>query len=411
MSTGRQQDIRVAIIVGEESGDQLGAGLMCALDALVAQELPKARVRYIGTSGPRMSANGLTSLFPLSDIAVMGLGPVIKRLPQIMRRLREATQAVIAAQPHCLVIIDSPDFTQRLAKRVHRALPNVPIINYVGPSVWAWRPWRARAMRAYVDHVMAILPFESAAFSRLKGPPCTYVGHPVITRHRDYTPNPGERRDLDAKASVKPRLVVLPGSRTSEIRRLLPVFAETLVKLQCMGVFFEAVIPAVDHLADEIAAAVAHWPVPVEIVRGEREKWAVFRHAHGALAASGTVTLELAMAGVPMVVAYKLGALERSLKWLASVDTMVLTNLILEQRIVPEFLDQDCTPTALAQALAPLLDLTPQRDAQIEAFRRLRKDMRIKAKTPSALAARIVFDHIGKENVYNGVHGTIAKCV
>ncbi len=384
----------VAIVAGEESGDQLGAELMAALNTLVGGLPTAARVRYMGTGGARMAAQGLPSLFPLSDIAVMGVGAVIGRLPLILRRLRQCSDAIVAARPDCVVIIDSPDFTHRVARRVRKHLGAVPIINYVCPSVWAWRPGRARKMRAYVDHVMAILPFEPEAVEDLGGPPCTYVGHPVA----QIAASMRDGFDGDARPSDHPpRLVVLPGSRTSEISRLLPVFGETLKRLKAGGLTFDTVVPAVEHLRGEIEQAVAQWPVAARIVTTERQKWAAFFTARAALAASGTVTLELAMAGVPMVVAYKLGVLERSLKWMAQVDTIVLANLILGTRPVPEFIDQACTPDALAAALQPLLSSGPEHAAQAQAFHRLQQIVSAPTQSPAVLAARIVFDHMVKQ--------------
>jgi lipid-A-disaccharide synthase len=294
----------------------------------------------------------------------------------------------VAARPDALVIIDSPDFTHRVARRVRRAAPSIPIVNYVSPSVWAWRPWRARAMRGYVEHVLALLPFEPDVHARLGGPACTYVGHPLIEEIAELRPSAEEaRRRLDGR----PVLLVVPGSRSGEIRRLLAIFGEAAERVHASGVSFDIVIPTLPHLAERVRAATATWPVPARIVVEPDDKHAAFRVARAALVKSGTVTLELALAGVPMVAAYKVSLMEELVARAAiNVPSVILANLVLGENIVPEFLQRDCTPQNLAQALAPLLGETPERRRQIEAFARLDRIMQIGDAAPSRRAADIV---------------------
>ncbi|MCW2307602.1 lipid-A-disaccharide synthase [Rhodobium gokarnense] len=389
--------LKIAIIVGEESGDQLGAAL---IDALIARCGGDA-LSFSGTGGERMAVRGFQSLFALDDIAVMGITAVLGRLPLILKRIRETAEAVLAADPDVLVLIDSPDFTHRVARTVRKARPDIPVVDYVSPSVWAWRPGRARAMRAYVDRVLAILPFEPEAHRRLGGPMCDYVGHPLVERE-DLWKEAGERVPLaDAEAPV---LLVLPGSRRGEIERMMPVFGETLARIAAGASRKpQVLLPAVPHLRGEIEARMADWSMTPEIVSGEAEKFAAFRRAHAALATSGTVSLELALAGVPTVIAYRLDAVYRQLNRLrrvfpkmVQVDTMVLPNLILRQKAIPEFLDLDGTPERLADAMLPLLSETPERARQVAAFRRLRDEMTLEGgEAPSARAARIVLDVAG----------------
>ncbi len=357
------------MVAGEHSGDQLGYKLMRALRERAARP-----IIFLGVGGERMTAEGLQSLFPMSDIAVMGVLPVIARLPLLLRRIRETAAAVVAARPDALIIIDSPDFTHRVARRVRRALPGLPVIDYVSPTVWAWRTGRARAMRAYVDRVLALLPFEPEAHARLGGPACDYVGHPLIERMAEFTPVPGER---DRRGADPPLIVVLPGSRRSEIRRLMTDFGAALKLVQERVGPIALVLPAVDHLAGEIEAAAAAWPVAPTIVRGEAAKLAAFRQARAALAASGTVTLELGLAGVPMVVAYKVSALEIRLRFLIKVPSIVLANLIAGGRAIPEFVGDACTPARLAAALHPLIVGGEAREEQENAFTRLRQALRL----------------------------------
>ncbi|WP_245572778.1 lipid-A-disaccharide synthase [Lichenihabitans psoromatis] len=387
-SDRRETPLRLFIVAGEHSGDQLGFKLMRALRRLSPRPLA-----FAGVGGDRMEAEGLRSLFPLTDIAVMGILPVIKRLPTVLRRISETAAAAVAFKPDALIIIDSPDFTHRVARRVRRRLPGIPVIDYVSPTVWAWRTGRAKAMRAYVDHVLALLPFEPAAHARLGGPTCTYVGHPLIERIDEFRPLP---QDVDRRREEPPVVVVLPGSRHSEIRRLMDDFGGALERLQASYGPLEVVLPAVDHLAAEIEARAAAWPVQVRILRGEAEKLAAFRRARVALAASGTVTLELALAGVPTVVAYRVTPVEMRLRFLIKVPSIVLPNLVTGSLDIPEFIGDACTPERLAAALLPLLRETPTRQAQTDAMRRLDALMSLESgEVPSECAASVILRHIG----------------
>ena len=245
------QDLRLFVVAGEHSGDALGAKLMAALN-----ERRRGHIRYVGVGGPEMAARGLVSQFPLEDVAVMGLAAILGRLPKIVRRVNSTARAAVVADPDALIIIDSPEFIHPIAKRVRRRLPEVPIIDYVSPSVWAWRPGRAGKMRGYVDHVLALLPFEPEAHQRLGGPPCTYVGHPLIERLPWIQAlDPAPLAERLALAPDTPLLVVLPGSRASEVRRLMGPFGETLSRLIERGRKFDVVIPVIDSVRGLIEEA------------------------------------------------------------------------------------------------------------------------------------------------------------
>jgi lipid-A-disaccharide synthase len=378
--------LTIWIVSGEESGDQLGAKLIRSLKVRLGAE----RLHFGGVGGHAMAKEGLSSLFPLEEIAVMGISAVIARLPSILKRIRMTADAVVAANPDMLVIIDSPDFTHRVARAVRQRAPHIPIIDYVSPSVWAWRPGRAPKMRAYVDHLLALLPFEPETHRRLGGPPTTYVGHPLIERLGEIRPAPGERNLRDSQPI---KLLVLPGSRRSEVSRLMEAFGAALALLKERSPRpFEVTIPAVSHLAQEIRARAEGWSVQPRIVEGEAAKWAAFRQADAALAASGTVTLELGLSGVPMVVAYRVSKIEEVLKYLIKAPSIVLTNLVLGENVIPELIQWDCTPEKLAGALLPLLSDSPERQKQIESFRKLDDYMQIGDEAPSERAARIVED-------------------
>jgi lipid-A-disaccharide synthase len=382
--SGRQ--LRVFLVAGEPSGDQLGARLIPEIKRLAA-----GGVQLQGVGGAAMAEEGCPSLFPLSDVAVMGPLAILARLPLIVGRVYQTVDAAVRFRPDVLVILDSPEFTHPIAKRVKRRLPETPVVDYVSPSVWAWRPGRAAKMRAYVDHILALLPFEPAVHARLGGPDCTYVGHPLVERaHWIRQLDPGALAKKLELPNDRPVLVVAPGSRPSEVGRLMEPFGRAVEALMAHAGPVELLVPTVESMRDLIEEAAAQWPVKPHLVKGETEKFQAFRLARAALAASGTVTLELAMSGTPMVVAYKVDALAWSLRWLLKVHSVVLPNLILEENVFPEFLQDRCTPDRLAQALAPLLTDGPERERQLKGATRLKDRMALPKGTPSAKAAGIV---------------------
>ena len=379
--------LSIHLVAAEESGDQLGAALMRAL----RQAHPG--VRFAGVGGRHMAGEGIVSPFPIEDLSIVGIGVIARKLPLILRRIRETAAAIVAARPDALVIIDSPDFTHRVARKVRAAATAIPIFNYAPPSIWAWRPWRAKAMRAYVDEALAILPFEPAAFARFQGPPCTYVGHPLAEQIGELRPNADEQR---RRNTDPPCLLVLPGSRGSEIRRLAAVFGEVLALTAARCGPLDLVLPTLPHVAAQVTQATANWPIRPRVVLDPAEKHAAFRAARAALAASGTVTLELALAQVPMVAAYRVPKWEEMLfRSLAQIDTVILVNLVLGEKIVPEYLQADCTPERIAAGLIPLLSDTPERRRQVEAFARLDAVMGLGGPAPSARAAARVLDRVG----------------
>jgi len=388
MSVAPPRPLSIYLVAAEESGDVLGAALARALTAREGDAL-----RLAGVGGRAMAAAGIASPFPIDDLSIIGITAIPLRLPTILRRLRETTDAIVAARPDALVIIDSPDFTHRVARRVRARAPTIPILDYVSPSVWAWRPGRARAMRSYVDCVLAILPFEPATHLRLGGPPCIYVGHPLTERIADLRPNADEaaRRRADP-----PLVLVLPGSRASEIGRLLAIFGAALAQASARLGPLELVLPTLPHLAQRVREGIAGWPIRPRVVVDAAEKWAAFRTARAALAASGTVTLELALAAVPTVAAYRVPLIEELVARLARLHerltSVILANLVIGENVVPEFLQRDCTPQKLADALVPLLSETPERARQIAAFRRLDEIMALDTLAPSAKAAAVVLD-------------------
>ena len=377
----------IFIVAAEESGDALGAALARAVKAA------DPTVRLSGVGGNAMLAAGITSLFAIDELSIIGVSAIPRRLPTILRRIRQTAAAIVKERPDAVVIIDSPDFTHRVARRVRRLAPDIPIIDYVSPSVWAWRPGRARAMHHYVDHVLAILPFEPDVHRRLGGPLCTYVGHPLVEQIGELRPGAEETR---RRQSDPPLILTLPGSRTGEISRLAGIFGAAIERLAARLAPTALVVPTVAHLAQQLDAAVAGWVVRPRIVVDPLEKWAAFRGARAALAASGTVTLELALAGVPMVAAYRLSFIEaviaRAIRLQARLPSVILANLVVGENVVPELLQEACTPQKLADALLRVVSDTEDRRRQLAAFAGLDRIMKIEGTPPSAKAAAIALE-------------------
>ncbi len=372
--------MKIFMIAGEPSGDLLGRGLIQALRA----KIPGIEISGVG--GEAMIAENFVSLFPMHEISLMGVLPVLANLRNVLARIDQTARAVIAARPDALVIIDSPDFNQRVAKRVRKVLPGVKIVNYVGPTVWAWRPGRARKMRPFVDLILAIFPFEPEVHARLGGPACVYIGHPLI-----------ERRDAlqgDDEAKKTGPVLVLPGSRASVIRRLGAVFGEAVARLDAAHPGLEYVLPTSSRLAEQVAALIATWPVKPRVVIGEEEKNAAFRAARAALAASGTVTLELALSRTPTIVAYKVPKIE---EWIArrliQIDMVAQPNIILGEMAFPELLQDDANGLALAEKLGEIVEGGPERRRQLDAVGRLGEKLAITDdRRPSEKAAEAILD-------------------
>lgn len=380
---------KIFLIATEESGDRLGGALM----KVIRQRLGGA-VQFLGVGGRTMAAEGLDSLFPIEELSIIGLTAVLRQAPKILRLIRRTAAAALDASPDVLVIIDSPDFTHRVARRVRARDPTIPIVDYVSPSVWAWRPGRARAMRGYVDHVLALLPFEPDAYGKLRGPPCSYVGHPLIGQLGSLRPNEAEQRRREAEPPV---LLVLPGSRRSEIRHHLSIFGEALRLLRARNIPFEPVLPTTRYLEAMIREGVTSWEVQPRIVVGETEKRTAFRIARAALAKSGTVTLELALSGVPMVAAYRAGRVEAFIVLRAiEVPSVILANLVIGENVVPEYVQSNCVPEKLAGDLHEVLADTPMRRRQVEAFARIDSIMSTGSVPSSVRAADIVLSTMRK---------------
>jgi len=378
------------LVCGEPSGDQLGAELMAGLKKAAGDS-----VQIVGVGGAAMTAQGLDSLFPLDDTAVMGLREVVPRIPAILRRVREASDFALRTRPDAVVLIDSPDFTHRIAQRLKRIDKSIRTVNYVAPQVWASRPYRANRMAHYFDLVLALLPFEAPFFEK-HGLHATFVGHPVIERAKRMTGGDRLRARLGIAADAKV-LAVLPGSRMNEVRLLMPPFRDAVARLAREIPGLVCLLPTVPHVAAAVRHRAANWPVPLHILDGEDDKFAAFNAADAALAASGTVTTELALAGTPMVVGYRLGWLTFALaRAFINVRFATLGNIILDRAAIPEFIQQDCTGENLARALRPLLGDTAERRRQIEDLKLIGTTLGVGGEEPSLRAARALLAFVDR---------------
>jgi len=373
--------VKLFLIAGEPSGDRLGAALMAGLRALAPD------VRFDGIGGPLMEAQGMRSPFPMDELSVMGIAEVLPKYFSLKRRIHEAADAVLASGCDALVTIDSPDFCLRVAAIVTEARPDLRTIHYVAPSVWAWRPGRAEKMARVIDHVLALLPFEPP-YMTAAGMTCDFVGHPVVA---EPVATPAEVTAMKAKVGW-PILLALPGSRRGEVTRLAPVFGKVVEQLQARHPKLRVLLPTLPSVAGLVEELTAGWPVRPEIILDAAQKRAAFAAADVALAASGTVSLELAAKGCPMVIAYDMHPLTL---WLmrraALIDTVTLVNLVSETRVVPEFIGPDCRADRIVPALDALLrDSRAQRAAMAVTMERLGRG----GEPPGLRAARSVLQSI-----------------
>ncbi|MCI5076980.1 lipid-A-disaccharide synthase [Oricola sp.] len=383
------RELVLGIVAGEESGENLAIDLLEAIEAVTGRP-----AKLVGVGGDRLREKGLNSVFDSSEIAITGVSAVLARLPQLMMRIRQTADALIAARPDAIIMIDSPDFSHRVAKRVKQALPDTPIVKYVAPSVWAWRPERARKMAAHIDHILAILPFEPAVMKRLEGPPTHYVGHPLAS-DPDLAEVWAERAERPEREAGEPfDLLVLPGSRTGEVNALLPDFGKAVEVLHERGHAFRVHIPTLPRLAETVRRETAAWPVQPSVTVTRDEKLDAFRRADAALAASGTVLLELGLCGVPVISCYRVDLIMRAVVPLITIWTAALPNLICDRPVVPEYFDRTIRPGLLARHVEQFVEpgsLAAQQ--QIDGFSDMRALLATEERTGTR-AARIILDAI-----------------
>ncbi len=380
--------MRLFLVAGEPSGDKLGAALMAGVKSLVPG------VAFAGVGGPLMQAEGLESLFPMEELSVMGLAEVLPKYRHLVRRMRQTAAACVAADPAALITIDSPDFCLRVARTAREARPGLRTIHYVAPSVWAWRAGRAAKMAPDVDHVLALLPFEPP-YMEAAGMTCDFVGHPVVAEPVATEAEAAAFRAAGGIAPDQPLILTLPGSRRSEVGRLGPRFGAALERVLAAVPQARVVVPTVRGVADQVRALVAGWPGAPLVVQDPAARRAAFRAADVALAASGTVSLELAAAGVPMVIAYDVAWLSRVImQRMVRLDTVTLVNLVTDTRTVPEFIGARCRPDLIAPAVIEMLTPGPKRAAQAAAMADCMIRLGRGGEPPGLRAARSVLAHL-----------------
>ncbi|OCW56573.1 lipid-A-disaccharide synthase [Hoeflea olei] len=382
--------LKLAVVAGEASGDILGADLVRAL-ARATGEQPD----LVGVGGDRLIAEGLTSLFDYTELSIIGFSAVIAQLPRLIRRIGQTADAIIAARPDCLIIIDAPDFSHRVARKVRKALPDLKIINYVCPTVWAWKPERAPAMRAYVDHVLSVFPFEAEIVESLGGPPLTYVGHRLVDDPGLVAARAAQMARRQAGPQDERLCLILPGSRRSEVRRLAPVFGRAARDLAALDPGMRFVLPAGAHVERQVRDEVLGWDVDCRIVTGDAAKWQAFGQADVAIAASGTVLLELALAGVPHISSYKLDPIARQLVNLVTSWSAALPNLVAGHVVTQEFYDNQVRAERLARLAAQLAQDTPYRTAVLASLDLVWSRMQT-GEPASDIAARTVLEVLGR---------------
>jgi len=387
-----RQEPLIFIVAGEVSGDNLAGRLMGAL-----KEQTQGRVRFAGVGGPQSAAQGLESLYPMQELSLMGLAEVVPHLPRLIKRLNQTAAAARDLKPDVVVTVDAPSFTLRVAQKLRGS--GIPVVHYVAPQLWAWRVGRAKKLGKRVDHLMALLPFEVPFFADY-GIPCTYVGHSAI--EAGATEGDGKAfRERHGLPLDVPVLCVAPGSRGGEVRHILPVFTEAVSILKERYPDLHVVIPVASIVAEQVEAETKDWPLPVTLVTDAQERFDAFAACDAAMTKSGTITFELALAKVPMVVAYKVNALTAFIvqRMTISVEHASLVNLLAGHPVVPELLQDDCTGEKLAAAADELLGSEEARDRQREGFREMMDALGENTPAPSARAAKVVLDMVRVRSV------------
>jgi len=374
----------IFLVAGEASGDIIGARLMAAL-----RKKTDGRVSFAGVGGAHMEGEGLESLFPMRELSIMGIFEILPHIPKLLRRIRQTEKAARHLAASAVVTVDSPDFSFRVGKRLKGS--GIPVVHYVAPQVWAWRAGRAQKIAKFLAHLLLLFPYEEKFFAET-GLQTTFVGHPLVEENIENADGAAfrQRHDIPAEESV---LAILPGSRFSEISRHLKIFGDTVNAMAACQALRWVVVPAMPALRPEIEAAVAQWNVKSIIVDGsvQKSKYDALAASDGALTSSGTATLELAILGVPMVVAYRANPITIALaRRIVKVPHIALANIVAGRRAAPEFLQEKCTTNHLVPAVENiLLDATVRRD-QIKCFRSVSQQLGVGGSPPSILAAEAV---------------------
>lgn len=384
-----QEAPHIMMVAGEPSGDALGAELITAL-----RTLTEGRVKITGMGGDAMEAQGLKSLFPISDTSVMGYSEIVPAIPRILRRVRDVADFAVETRPDVVVLIDSPGFTHRVARRIARLAPDLRLVKFVAPQVWASRPGRAAKLAEIVDCVLTIFPFEAPWFER-EGLPAQFVGYSVVER-ADQMRGGAVFRTRHAIPADTPVLLLLPGSRRTEIRMMMPLLRACAHRMRRRIPGLHVVIPVVPHVREVVEAAMEGWSMPIHVV-GQEEKFASFDAANAALAVSGTVTTELALARVPMVVIYQMSWLtEQIAKRIVNVEFITMINLVAGVGVVPEFIQRSATVDSISDELMPLLSESDVARRQVDRQARALSELGLGGEKPSHRAAKAILDMMNR---------------
>lgn len=384
------EPLRIFLVAGEPSGDLLGGRLMAALRALAQRP-----IEFRGVGGPAMQAQGLQSLFPMGELSVMGVLEVVPKAPALFRRMRQTADAVTAFRPHALVTIDAPAFAFGLVRR----LPDrsVPRVHYVAPTVWAWRPWRVHKFKKNFDHLLTLLPFEPPYFEKV-GLPATFVGHPIL----ESAAGQGDGARFRAAHGIgpdAPLLCILPGSRRGEVDRLIPILDRALPRIAQAVPGLRLAVPTVPNVSEKVTEAARHWPGAAVVTRDDAVKYDAMAASNAAIAASGTVSLELAMAEVPTLIVYRVSAITGAIvRRMVKVRFASLVNIILDRMVVPELLQRKCTPEAIASTAIGLLNDPAEAKAVVAGIRTALAEMAAGDEPPSRQAARAILDLASPRN-------------
>ena len=376
----------IYMIAGEASGDLLGAGLMESIS-----EATSGNVSFHGVGGQMMQGQGMKSLFPMQDLSVMGIAEVVPQIPKLLKRIRQTVDHIIEQQPDVVVTIDSPDFCFRVVKALKKRGYRKPCVHYVAPSVWAWRPNRARKVAQFLDHILCLLPFEPPYFERYSLP-ATYIGHSAVEGGAVDGNAKRFRKSFDVSSSDT-LLALLPGSRQGEIKRHLDLFMKTAMQVEKKYQELTCVIPTLPHFKAQIEETLKTYPIKSIVVDSEQDKYDSFAAANLALAASGTVTLELALANTPTVVSYRMSPLTSLIaRYVVKTKYVSLVNLILDKPAVPELLLNNARVETLSEALLSILNRRDVSKAQLESFKALKEQAALGGLMPSQVAAQVVLD-------------------
>ena len=387
--------LKICLIAGENSGDMLGGKLMTALN-----KISNTPIQFSGIGGERMKKQGLDSFFPISDLSIMGISEILPYIPRLLSRIKETTIKITSGKPDAVVTIDSPGFSLRVASKLKRSNPDIRLIHYVAPSVWAWKPWRAKRMSRYLDRVLTLFQFELQYFDAV-GLDSVFVGHPILQSGAmrgdgiEFRTNNGIPPDIKL-------ICILPGSRLVEVSKHLPIIEHTLELLSKKNPIFEVVLPLADDVATSVKSVVQKWPYSITFTEGDDDsKYNAFAASNVALACSGTVALELALADIPYVTIYKMslfsGIVARSFVKLKYVN---LINILLDKEVVPELILENCKPNLILPHLVKALNDTEFRSKQRKYFKAALDLITVGGNLPSERAAQAVLEVIAEKSVF-----------